>query len=284
MTGETETLTGDAGIPPDHDNRDSGETDREEQPLLACRVWGICEDENLPPAGSFVLDDPAREAEDFAGLCVVAPGCDEVRAEALAEAGAERVFVQRLALEAPEAVDALVEKIGADRLGLWMPVAMIPVRWTMDRESNADFTFLGPSLACPTWEILVDGQGTGTHAVWWAEQMQARGIESALVAVYAGDQNDENQCAIVASRFGKGFWLTAQKRGDDAALETYVRYSGARQLVLNEIPEVPEHDEKASDEEQATPDLMAALNEAARLNELDRVRAALMSSTQLKYS
>ncbi|MDD3518351.1 MAG: hypothetical protein PHQ14_08380 [Chromatiales bacterium] len=246
-------------------------------PLLECSYW--CSDP-VPvldePAGErLALSVPEREAhvadaKPMRDALIVAPAADEVRVAALLDAGAARVHVGTLAVRDVAAVARLIERHGADRLGLWLPVRRMPVQWRFDRESNADFSCLTPDCPVPRWEVLAGDSGTGVDVEVWLRNLPQGELLPVILAVPpAGDVCDEDICARIARHPG-GLWLTSLAGGPSTALDGYVRYSGVRRVIL---------DNAGEDDDAAV-----TLAELARQNDLERTRRALFDGAELRHS
>jgi hypothetical protein len=112
------------------------------------------------------------------------------------------------ALRDSSIIAPLAGRFGGGRIGVYAPSRRLPVRWSFDTVSNADFKVLTPSLGAPAWEVLLaDGTGTGTHALWWIGEMFALGASQALLRVDIRDDADLNLCADCVERFGDRVWI-----------------------------------------------------------------------------
>lgn len=164
----------------------------------------------------------------------------EARAGDLIAQGAARVLLADAALQDSGAVGRLVQRYGADRVGVWLPVKKRDVSWTLDCVSNEDFRCLTPSVGKAGWEVLMsNGASTGTDAEWWIKEMLAQGAGMALISVDIQDDDDLNICAGLVESYGEKLWFTPWQQ-PDADLEPWVRYGQVRQLVL---PALNERDE-----------------------------------------
>ena len=199
----------------------------------ACEFRCIADASSGPGEGDFAVDRPDLDAtviRKAAGIVLPTEGTG--RAVALLATGARCVLLGEAALREPAIVAALAREFGEGRVGVFAPVRRIAVRWSFDTVSNADFKVVSPSLAAPAWEVLLaDGTGTGTHALWWIEQMLALGAAQALLRVDIGDDADLNLCAECVERFGDRLWIgpLADSAPDIAE---WIAFGHARRLAL----------------------------------------------------
>lgn len=171
---------------------------------------------------------------DLSRCGVALAGASAAQARTLLQAGAARVYVGDAALEDSTLVERLVREFGAARVGVWVAARRLPVSWTLDTVSNADFRTLTPSMPDPCWEaVCSDGTRSGTRVEWWLGQMFARGASSALVSALMGPDHagDLNICAELTDRYGARLWFTPAD-GAGVALADWVRYGHIERLVL----------------------------------------------------
>lgn len=198
----------------------------------AVRRWLAWDDSADPGADDFVCDGPGAEA--VAALCagVILADGDERRAATLLAAGADCVFVGEAALLDSTVVDRLVAAHGAERIGIYAPLARQFVSWSFETVSNADFKTVTPSHCEPAWEVLrADGSGTGTLAHWWLKAMRELGASRFLVRVDIRDDTDLNLCAGLVEDLGDGLWI-GPLQDPAPQLADWVNYGQCRQLAL----------------------------------------------------
>lgn len=184
-----------------------------------------------PDLPLFMLDDETG-APVCTGAHVVMERGDLARADTLLAAGARRVLLGEAALLDTALVQEAIARFGAQRVGLWLPARHMEVSWSINRESNADFSFIMPTCPVPRWELLLaDGTGTGTDAAWFAREMARQGVEQLLLSLHQATEDDLGICAELSEEIGDRLWLTfADAHGDPAE---WIRDGGARQLVVN---------------------------------------------------
>lgn len=179
----------------------------------------------------FMLDDETatRRCE---GARVISERGDLARAEALLAAGAAQVLLGEAVLLDTTLVQSAINRCGTERIGLWLPARRMEVRWALDRESNADFSFVMPSCPVPRWELLLaDGSATGTDAAWFAREMANMGVATLVLALHGAQAEDLAIAAGLAEDLGTRLWLALRDDALDAA--AWVRDAGIRQLVVN---------------------------------------------------
>lgn len=191
--------------------------------------WAVPGDAEGP---CFVRDGAALPAS-LAHCTVILEHGSERRAGELLELGAERVLLADAAMLDSTSVSRLVQRYGAERIGVALLASRRHVSWSLDAVSNADFTCLTPSLGKPGWEIVLsDGTATGTDAEWWVGEMLAAGAGMALIRADIEDE-DLNLCAGLVEKHGPRL-LFSPWQHPDADLEPWVRYGQIRQLLLPE--------------------------------------------------
>ncbi|MBI3140314.1 MAG: hypothetical protein HYZ19_00450 [Rhodocyclales bacterium] len=166
------------------------------------------------------------------GLILARAG--EAQARQLLSAGAPRVFLGEAALRDATLVERLAAAFGGERIGVYVPARRMPVNWSMDTVSNADFRVLTPSVCEPCWEILTaEGLPTDTHAAWWIGEMFERGASRALIRVDPADDADLNILAGLTEQWGERLWV-APRAAADPDLQAWVELAGVRRLAVPE--------------------------------------------------
>lgn len=156
----------------------------------------------------------------------------EATATALLNAGISKVFVGEAAVLDVGVMKRLLQRFGGARLGLHVPLQRQAVSWSFDRDSNADFSVVTPSLCAPAWEVLrANGEPAGLLAAGWIDQMVRHGVQSVLLRVDIRDDTDLNLCAGMVELLGDKLWL-APLVDRDPAITDWIRYGQARQLAL----------------------------------------------------
>lgn len=156
----------------------------------------------------------------------------EATATSLLNAGASRVFVGEAALLDDGVVPRLIQRFGAPRIGLHVPVQRQAVSWSFETESNADFRVVTPSLCEPTWEVnKADGAPSGIRANMWIDDMLQRGVQSILLRADIYDDTDLNLCAGMVEALGTKLWI-APLNDPAPAIADWIRYGQATQLAL----------------------------------------------------
>jgi hypothetical protein len=156
----------------------------------------------------------------------------EATASALLEAGVSRVLVGEAALRDAGVIDRLLQRFGAARLGLHVPVRRQAVSWSFDTESNEDFNVVTPSLCAPGWEVLLaSGEPSGILAEGWLDTMLRRGLQTVLLRADIQDDADLNLCAGMVEKLGSRLWL-APLTDPEPAIADWISYGQATQLAL----------------------------------------------------
>jgi len=195
---------------------------------------------NSPSGGMCFIHDSDDLPESLERFTVVLGSGTEARASELLALGAERVLLADAALLDSTVVGRLVQQHGTGRVGVWLPVKITHISWSIDYVSNEDFNCLTPSMGKGGWDVLKsDGTSTGTDAGWWVGQMLALGASMALISVDLQD-DDLNICAGLIEDHGERLWFTPLHL-PNADLEPWVRYGQVRQLIL---PAPNERDEE----------------------------------------
>lgn len=190
------------------------------------------------------------------GAGIVLGAESEQKAVALLDAGVEKVFVGDAAVRDLTVMKRLLERFGAKRVGLHVPVRRQAVNWSFDTHSNEDFSVVTPSLCAPAWEILyTNGDESGLLAEGWVGAMARHGVQSVLMRVDIRDDDDLNLCAGMVELLGDKLWLgpLADPR---PAIADWIRYGQASQLAL---PTALYHQRHGLLPRPNTPDLMTTL-------------------------
>lgn len=156
----------------------------------------------------------------------------EATAASLLDGGAQRVFIGEAALRDGGVVARLLQRYGASRIGLHVPVQRQSVSWSFETESNADFRVVTPSLCEPTWEVLqANGESSGVRAAAWMEAMLQLGVETILMRADICDDTDLNLCAGMVETLGNTLWVAPLH---DAAppITDWIRFGQATQIAL----------------------------------------------------
>lgn len=180
----------------------------------------------------FFLFDGETSERHFARCCgVIVRGRDAQRAEALLAAGAPLVLLGEAALYDSELIARLTQGYPG-RVGIYAPTRRMPVSWTLETESNADFKTLAPSICEPNWEILrEDGSPTGTLLRWWMRAMRERGASCFLVEAEVRDDADLNILAGLVEDFDETLWLTPRP-GKRLPFSEWQCYGHCRRFAL----------------------------------------------------
>lgn len=179
----------------------------------------------------FARDDGGMHTE-LANARVVLPQGGLDRAAELLAAGASQVLFGSAALKDSGIIRRAAQQFGQERVGVWLPVRRMPVSWSLDRESNADFSCIVPSCPVPRWEALMDDiLPTGTDAIWFAGQMRQAGAASVVIAVDMTEDADLTLCAELVTALGDSAWLTYRQQAN-ADYAAWVRYGQARHLIV----------------------------------------------------
>lgn len=156
----------------------------------------------------------------------------EATAASLLEGGAQRVFIGEAALLDGSVVERLIQRYGAARIGLHVPVQRQSVSWSFETESNEDFSVVTPSLCEPTWEILyANGESSGIRAAAWMDAMLQSGIQTILMRADICDDTDLNLCAGIVETFGSKLWI-APLNHPAPPITDWIRFGQATQIAL----------------------------------------------------
>jgi hypothetical protein len=171
-------------------------------------------------------------AHALARAQVVLGAQSEAAAASLLDGGAHRVFIGEAALSDGGAVERLLKRYGAARIGLHVPVRRQSVSWSFETESNADFRVVTPSLCQPTWEVLLaNGESSGVRAAAWMQAMLRLGVQTILMRADICDDTDLNLCAGMVETLGNTLWIAPL---NDAAppIADWIRFGQATQIAL----------------------------------------------------
>lgn len=171
-------------------------------------------------------------AHALARARVVLGAESEATATSLLDGGAQRVFIGEAALRDSGVVERLLQRYGASRIGLHVPVQRQSVSWSFETESNADFSVVTPSLCEPTWEVLhANGESSGVRAAAWMEAMRQLGVQTLLMRADICDDTDLNLCAGMVETLGNTLWVAPLH---DAAppIADWIRFGQATQIAL----------------------------------------------------
>ena len=174
----------------------------------------------------------ASIAHAIARAHVVLNAESEATATSLLNAGASRVFVGEAALLDGGVVQRLIQRFGAPRIGLQVPVQRQAVSWSFETESNEDFNVVTPSLCEPAWEVLkANGEPSGIRASLWIDAMLRHGVQSILLRADICDDADLNLCAGMVETLGNKLWI-APLNVPAPVIADWIRYGQATQLAL----------------------------------------------------
>jgi len=179
----------------------------------------------------FILDK-GDVTEDIDGCYVVSPMADRTHIEALMAAGARQVLIGEAALLDSKLVSDVVKQYGGECIGIWLPVRRASANWSLDRESNADFSFVSISTPLARWMALRnDGSLTDVDALWWAGEMLKAGCSSVMVSVDDPQDDDLLACAEMSEIAADHFWLDTGS-ADVEELRFWVKYGHVQQLIV----------------------------------------------------
>lgn len=190
--------------------------------------------EVVPSVPAFVHYTPTLTSGStaLARASVVLGAESEATAAALLEAGISRVLVGEAALRDAGVMARLVQRFGAARLGLHVPVQRQAVSWSFETESNADFSVVTPSLCEPGWEaLLASGAPSGILVNGWLDAMLRHGLQTVLLRVDLRDDADLNLCAGMVEELGSRLWL-APLSDPAPAIADWISFGQVTQLAL----------------------------------------------------
>jgi len=184
----------------------------------------------MPAAEQLAFDGDPLASGSAAGI-VLERG-SESRARELLGAGAARVYLGEAAFRDSAVLERLAAEFGPERLGAYAAARRMPVSWTLESVSNADFRYLTPSRCDPCWEVLsAAGEGTGAEVGWWLGEMSGLGAGSLLLRADLADDTDLDILARLVERLGDRLWFGPL---EDArpALSDWIEHAGVRRLAL----------------------------------------------------
>lgn len=189
---------------------------------------------------AFVLATHAPGA-DMSGATVVLVREGLDLAQAFIERRADRILFGDAAIADTGFIRRAAAALSPERVGVWIPARRMPVNWSLDLHSNADFRCLTPSVGKPSWEVLrADGAGSGIDVEWWIRQMLAQGATCALVSVDFADEKDHLIFAEIVEKAGEALWLAPRAQAvAEWNAEGWREFGNACQFALPP-PVVPE--------------------------------------------
>lgn len=195
-------------------------------------------------------------AHALARAQVVLGAESEATAASLLDGGAQRVFIGEAALRDGGVLERLLQRYGASRIGLHVPVRRQSVSWSFETESNADFRVVTPSLCEPTWEVLdANGESSGVRAAAWMQAMLRLGVQTILMRADICDDTDLNLCAGMFETLGDKLWI-APLHDVAPRITDWIRFGQATQIAL---PVGLYHQRHALLPRSSAPDVAAAL-------------------------
>lgn len=199
---------------------------------FCCLAQGHGEIERMTPTWVHYSPQLAIGFTRMVNAGVVLGSESEATAIELLDAGISKVFVGEAAVRDVGVMKRLMQRFGGARVGLHVPVQRQAVRWAFDRESNADFSVVTPSLCAPAWEVLrTNGEPAGMLADSWISAMLRHGVSSVLMRVDIRDDADLNLCAGMVESLGNQLWL-APLTDRNPAIADWIQYGQATQLAL----------------------------------------------------
>lgn len=190
--------------------------------------------EVLPVVPTFLQFTPRLPtmAHALARAHVVLGAESEATAASLLEGGAQRVFIGEAAVHNGDVVGRLIQRFGAARIGLHVPVQRQSVSWSFETESNADFSVVTPSLCEPTWEVLrASGESSGVRVAPWLDVMLQMGLQTIVMRADICDDTDLNLCAGMVETLGKRLWM-APLHDPAPPVTDWIRFGQATQIAL----------------------------------------------------
>ena len=178
-------------------------------------------------------------------------------AVALLRAGARKVLLGEAALLDGNAVKQLVSAFGHERVGLHVPVQRQAVHWSIETESNEDFSVVTPSICEPVWEVLkANGESSGVRAVAWVTSLIEQGASTVLLRADINDDTDLNLCAGMVEAAGETLWV-ASLANSIPVFADWVEFGQVRRLALPFAQYSNRHALVKRSEEQGTPHAIA---------------------------
>lgn len=174
-------------------------------------------------------------------------------AVALLRAGARKVLLGETALQDGTAVQQLVSVFGRERVGLHVPVQRQVVNWSIETESNEDFSVVTPSVCEPVWEVLkANGESSGVRAVTWVTALIAQGASTVLLRADIHDDADLNLCAGMVEAAGEKLWV-ASLTSSVPVFADWIEFGQVSRLALPAAQYSNRHALIKRHEEQSTP-------------------------------
>lgn len=180
------------------------------------------------------VGSPLAAGIDLSHVTVVLPQGGEAEARDWLGSGAARVLFADAAISDTGFIRRMVAALGADKVGVWLPVKRMGVKWVLDKTSNADFSCMTPSVGKPAWEVLHSNHArTGIDADWWARQMRQQGASCILVSTDYSDAHDHNIAAEMVEKCAGTLWFSPLGQTTvEWEQESWQRYGNASQFVL----------------------------------------------------
>lgn len=168
---------------------------------------------------------------------VVLAGEPVSTAVALLRAGARKVLLGEAALLDGTAVQQLVSAFGSGRVGLHAPVQRQAVNWTIETESNEDFSVITPSVCEPVWEVLkANGETSGVRAVTWVSTLIAQGASTVLLRADIEDDADLNLCAGMVEAAGEKLWVAPLAKSTPVSTPVFADWIEFGQVARLALP------------------------------------------------
>lgn len=207
---------------------------------FAVRYWRSAAD--APFADPVFMQGISELPPDLTNASVVLPQGGETAARDLLANGAARVLFADAAIADTGFIQRMVAALGAERVGVWLPVKRMNVSWGLELTCNADFRCMTPSIGRPSWEVLrSDHTRTSIDADWWARQMLQQGASCVLVSADYTDEQDHTIAAELAEKCNGTLWLSPLTQSAvEWGMEDWHRYGNVSQLVLPPVAEVQE--------------------------------------------
>jgi hypothetical protein len=183
---------------------------------------------------------PLTAGVDLSHATVVLPQGGEAEARDWLGSGAMRILFADAAISDTGFIRRMVEALGAEKVGVWLPVKRMGVSWVLDKTSNADFSCMTPSIGKASWEVLRSNLSrTGIDADWWARQMLQQGASCIVVSADYTNEQDHTIAAELVEKCQDSLWLSPlNQTGVEWKQEDWQNYANARQFVLPPTEEV----------------------------------------------
>lgn len=154
--------------------------------------------------------------------------------------GAERVlFADAAIAEAdPSVMQGLVQTLGADKVGVWLPVKRTgnPCKARMTTPLGDALYSHTAAYESPCWEVLYsDNKRTGINACWWIGQMLQQGVSCILLSVDFVDEHDYTLTAMLANQCEEHLWLSPlTQQLPEWKMNGWMQQGNIRQFVLDQ--------------------------------------------------